>query len=146
MNAKASLTVRPAAPIGASGIGLAAMLARRRRHTATSTDERRPNKSSGDRFIRRSVIAIIGRMLFPRSPPAHLPAARPCAGADGGVALAVAALLRAAEKQSAEAAAVEKWRSTLKAGGKLTVDDVTRLQRMVRQLEADQRVFRAAEE
>ncbi|HEX3757894.1 MAG TPA: DUF4157 domain-containing protein [Kofleriaceae bacterium] len=58
----------------------------------------------------------------------------------------VAALLRAAEKQSAEAATVEKWRSTLKAGGKLTTEDVTRLQRMVRQLEADQRVYRAAEE
>lgn len=58
----------------------------------------------------------------------------------------VVALLRAAEKQGAEAATVEKWRSTLKAGGKLTVHEVTELQRMVRQLEADQRVFRAAKE
>lgn len=55
-------------------------------------------------------------------------------------------MLRAAEKQSVEAATVEKWRSTLKAGGKLTVDEVAELQRVVRQLEADQRVFRAAEQ
>jgi hypothetical protein len=58
----------------------------------------------------------------------------------------VVALLRAAEKQSAGAATVEKWRSTLKAGGKLTIEEAAELQRVVRQLEADQRVFRAAEE
>lgn len=58
----------------------------------------------------------------------------------------VMALLRASEKQGTEAATVEKWSSTLKAGGKLTVDEVAKLQRVVRQLEADQRVFRAAEQ
>lgn len=58
----------------------------------------------------------------------------------------VMALLRAAEKQGAEAATVEKWSSTLKSGGKLAADEVAKLQRVVRQLEADQRVFRAAEQ
>ena len=58
----------------------------------------------------------------------------------------VMALLRAAEKQGAEAATVEKWSSNLKSGGKLTTTEVAELQRMIRQLEADQRVFRAAEQ
>jgi hypothetical protein len=58
----------------------------------------------------------------------------------------VVAMLRAAEKQGAEAATVEKWAATLKAGGKLTVEEAAQLERIVRQLEADQRVFRAAEQ
>jgi hypothetical protein len=58
----------------------------------------------------------------------------------------VIALLRAAEKQSAEAANVERWQATLKAGGKLTAEEVARLQRILRQVEADNRVFRAAEQ
>jgi hypothetical protein len=58
----------------------------------------------------------------------------------------VVALLKAADKQGIEAATVEKWRATLKAGGKLTADELTALQRLVHQLDVDQRVFRAAEE
>lgn len=58
----------------------------------------------------------------------------------------VLALLRAAEKQGAEAANVERWQATLKAGGKLTAEEVAQLQRILRQLEADNRVFRAAEQ
>ncbi|HEX4423332.1 MAG TPA: DUF4157 domain-containing protein [Kofleriaceae bacterium] len=56
------------------------------------------------------------------------------------------ALLKAAEKQGIEAATVAKWRATLKAGGDLTVEELSSLQRMVHQLDADQRMFRAAEE
>jgi hypothetical protein len=58
----------------------------------------------------------------------------------------VIALLRAAEKQSGEAATMEQWRATLKAGGKLTADEVAKLQLTIRQLEADERALRAADQ
>jgi polyhydroxyalkanoate synthesis regulator phasin len=55
----------------------------------------------------------------------------------------VMALLRAAEKQGTESAAVKNWSATLKASGKLTAEEATKLQRMIRQIEADERAFRA---
>jgi Domain of unknown function (DUF4157)/Pre-toxin TG len=56
----------------------------------------------------------------------------------------VMALLRAIDKESAEAGKIKQWEATLKGGGKLGVSEVAELQRIVRQIEADERVFRAS--
>jgi len=58
----------------------------------------------------------------------------------------VLALLRAAEKQSVEAKQLEGMRATLKAGGAVTAGEIATVQRIIRQIDADRRVFRAAEE
>jgi hypothetical protein len=56
----------------------------------------------------------------------------------------VMALLRAIDKESAEAGKLKQWEATVKAGGKLGASEVAELQRIVRQIEADERVFRAS--
>ncbi|HEY0988449.1 MAG TPA: DUF4157 domain-containing protein [Kofleriaceae bacterium] len=56
----------------------------------------------------------------------------------------VMALLRAIDKESGEAGKFKQWEATLKAGGKLGGPEVAELQRIVRQIEADERVFRAS--
>ena len=58
----------------------------------------------------------------------------------------VMALLRAIDKESAEAGKLKQWEATAKAGGKLGASEVAELQRIVRQIEADERVFRAADQ
>jgi hypothetical protein len=56
----------------------------------------------------------------------------------------VMALLRAIDKESAETGKIKQWEATLKGGGKLGASEVAELQRIVRQIEADERVFRAS--
>jgi hypothetical protein len=56
----------------------------------------------------------------------------------------VMALLRAIDKESAETVKIKQWEATLKGGGKLGASEVAELQRIVRQIEADERVFRAS--
>lgn len=56
----------------------------------------------------------------------------------------VMALLRAINQESGEAGKIKQWEATLKSGGKLGASEVTELQRIVRQIEADERVFRAS--
>jgi hypothetical protein len=56
----------------------------------------------------------------------------------------VMALLRAIDKESAEAGKLKQWEATVKGGGKLGASEVAELQRIVRQIEADERVFRAS--
>lgn len=54
------------------------------------------------------------------------------------------ALLRAIDKESAEAGKLKQWEATVKGGGKLGASEVAELQRIVRQIEADERMFRAS--
>jgi hypothetical protein len=56
----------------------------------------------------------------------------------------VMALLRAIDKESNETVKIKQWEATLKGGGKLGASEVAELQRIVRQIEADERVFRAS--
>lgn len=58
----------------------------------------------------------------------------------------VMALLRAIDKESAETGKIKQWEATLKGGGKLGASEAAELQRVVRQIEADERVFRAADQ
>ena len=54
------------------------------------------------------------------------------------------ALLRAIDKESGETGKIKQWEATLKGGGQLGASEVAELQRIVRQIEADERVFRAS--